>query len=352
MAYESIRIRNFKKFRDMELSNFNKINLISGKNNIGKTTLLEALFIHSGGYKPELSIQISNFRGVTIFPSQVQRGKSPWDWLFNRLDVSSPIEFHAELSDKEDSVVRLQLSDRDEYKESIDLDDLQENGVQFKALKLQHERAGAVTEHHLIISGDELNIVPPSPEPDIHTVFSSADAQLGGETTTSRYSELEIEGKEHIVLEILQMIEPKLNDINVVAIEEGPSVLYADVGLTRRIPLAMLGGGLTKVARRVTSIGEASGGAIFIDEFENGIHHSILVDLWSSILKAANKFDTQIFATTHSYECIKAAYEAFDGHDEDVFSFYRLEETSDGIQSKYYDSDALETALKADLEVR
>jgi AAA15 family ATPase/GTPase len=45
---EKVSISNFKVLKQLENVNFNKITLISGKNNAGKSTLLEALFL----YKP------------------------------------------------------------------------------------------------------------------------------------------------------------------------------------------------------------------------------------------------------------------------------------------------------------
>ena len=47
-----------------------------------------------------------------------------------------------------------------------------------------------------------------------------------------------------------------------------------------------------------------------IDEIETGIHHSRQKDFWSNILKICKELNVQLFATTHSEECIKAFYEA------------------------------------------
>jgi len=42
--YQSFRIKNFRGFRDLTLDSLERINLIAGKNNVGKTALLEAIF--------------------------------------------------------------------------------------------------------------------------------------------------------------------------------------------------------------------------------------------------------------------------------------------------------------------
>ena len=50
---------------------------------------------------------------------------------------------------------------------------------------------------------------------------------------------------------------------------------------------------------------------LFLDEIENGIHHTVQKEIWKSISNVARELDIQVFATTHSYEMIKAAYDAF-----------------------------------------
>jgi len=44
---KDIEIKNFRCFQNLKVTGFEKVNLISGRNNIGKTTLLEALFLNS-----------------------------------------------------------------------------------------------------------------------------------------------------------------------------------------------------------------------------------------------------------------------------------------------------------------
>ncbi|GAA6979549.1 hypothetical protein ID0084_00870 [Helicobacter pylori] len=41
---QSIRIKNFKTFKDTQIDGFTKLNIITGGNNVGKSNLLEALY--------------------------------------------------------------------------------------------------------------------------------------------------------------------------------------------------------------------------------------------------------------------------------------------------------------------
>ena len=54
--YKSFNIENFRCFSELTLKPLERINLIAGKNNIGKTALLEALWIRHGYQNPELGI--------------------------------------------------------------------------------------------------------------------------------------------------------------------------------------------------------------------------------------------------------------------------------------------------------
>ena len=47
---------------------------------------------------------------------------------------------------------------------------------------------------------------------------------------------------------------------------------------------------------------------LLIDELENGLYYSILPQIWRGIATLAESEQIQVFATTHSRECILAAH--------------------------------------------
>jgi hypothetical protein len=71
----------------VELQDFARVNLFAGQNNVGKTGLLEALFLHCGAYNPALTIKLYGFKGIeslklefgkwaeTPFPSYISSGR-------------------------------------------------------------------------------------------------------------------------------------------------------------------------------------------------------------------------------------------------------------------------------------
>jgi len=86
-----------------------------------------------------------------------------------------------------------------------------------------------------------------------------------------------------------------------------------------------------------------------VDELENGLHHSVLPRVWLVLNEAAKQFNTQIFATTHSFECVRAAHNSLAGED---FRLHRLEESDDGNRCITYDPETIAAALEFNLEVR
>jgi AAA15 family ATPase/GTPase len=92
-------------------------------------------------------------------------------------------------------------------------------------------------------------------------------------------------------------------------------------------------------------------GILLIDEIENGLHYSTLTRVWRAIAQAARDFDVQIFATTHSWECILAAHQAFKGNDISDFRLHRLEKVKDEIKAITYDHNAIDTSIEMNWEM-
>ena len=130
-------------------------------------------------------------------------------------------------------------------------------------------------------------------------------------------------------------------------------MMYADVGLPERIPLPMLGEGFNRLVQIIgTIIGEGAD-IVLVDEIENGLHWKALPEVWTGLKTAVSSSNAQIFATTHSYECIKAAIEVFRGEPRGELAVHRLERRDDGqIHCVTIEEEALERMLDRNWEVR
>lgn len=171
-----------------------------------------------------------------------------------------------------------------------------------------------------------------------------------------RYSDLYRTGGETLLLEILRGIEPRLNALVVLTGRDestaAPAVLEVDLGLPRLLPLESMGDGFGSIISILSAIGSAENGLCLIDEVENGVHYSLLTQIWRSVLAGAHRYNTQVWATTHSYDCINAIYEAFMEAPE-ALRIHRLDRAEDGVVTAHtFDHAMLGRALERGLEVR
>jgi hypothetical protein len=165
------------------------------------------------------------------------------------------------------------------------------------------------------------------------------------------FGELEAAKRQADILPTLQIIEPRLQRLALVPFA-GETVIHGDIGLSRLMPVPFMGEGLRRLLSIVLAIANTRGGIVLIDEVENGLHYSVMKDVWSGIAHVARQADVQVFATTHSYECVQAAHQAFMANGPYDLRLHRLEEIRGEIKAVTYDQDTLETAIELSHEVR
>jgi ABC-type glutathione transport system ATPase component len=166
------------------------------------------------------------------------------------------------------------------------------------------------------------------------------------------FGELEAAKRQAEILPALQILEPRLRKLSLVPLA-GESVLHGDIdGLPRLVPVPFMGEGMRRVLSIVLAIANAPGGVVLVDEIENGLHYSVQVDVWKAIARAARDADVQMFATTHSWECIEAAHHPFKEAGPYEFRYYRLDRRGTEITVKSLDERMLDAVEKSDLEVR
>jgi len=373
--YTSFAVRNFRCFLELNMSNLKQVNLIAGTNNIGKTALLEALFVHCGAYNPALALRINSFRGIEEFRVEFAPwAETPWDSLFTGFDISQEIELRGNLKEpngvSRSRILKLRVIRQPEELTKIGqfvkfvskettiaplssketaIASLSSGVAQ--VLELECIELGQRTRYYMILDPQGPRTEPIPPPPPFPAIFLAARYRVPLTDDARRFGKLEIERRHDVVLEALKVIEPQLKDLAVVVTNSGP-MLHGDIGIGKMIPLPLLGDGMARLASLVLAIGNAPNGVVLVDEVENGLHHTILPKVWEVIRKVAKEFNTQIFATTHSLECIKAAHKAFSQDENYDFSLHRLERVGKTLHVTTYDRETLEAAIEMNLEVR
>ena len=356
--FRSFTFTNFRCFRDLRLDSLARVNLIAGQNNVGKTALLEGIFLSLGPNNPELSIRINVWRGFQRFGPHAE---DVWDSLFFDLDTDDTIEIVAEDVQASKSVFRMSLAEP-ETAQLIGPES--ENGgtgvsttslPDTRQLKLEYQvgqeqpavswATPAVEGRERRIRGKSAQIAQLTPGVFISTL--NPDPQENAD----RFSELARTKRQNEMVNVLRILEPRLQSLEVQSVSRMP-IIFGDVGLSELLPLPMMGQGIVRLLSIMLAINTTTTGVVLIDEIENGLHYSVMAKVWAAIAQAARAADVQIFATTHSWECITAAHEAFSSSETYDFRLHRLDRVGEDIQAVTLDQEMLDTAIKAGLEVR
>lgn len=355
--YRSFAVRNFRCFRDLNISDLERVNLIAGRNNVGKTALLEAFFIHCGAWNPELALRINAFRGIEIVKAEFGWWReTPWDALFKDFDISQKVELEGDDDLTGHRVLSLKLIRDPEELAKLRLSVLHNNSgallssATAQVLELEYRQAEQPGRYYMIFDPKGLRIEPVPPPPPFPAFFQGARMRIPSKEETERFGNLESRDEHNILLNVLKIIEPRLQRIFVRVM--GEPILYGDIGLKRSVPLPFMGEGMSRLLSLVLHISNAPHGVVLVDEIENGLHYSVLPKVWQAIAEVARHFNTQVFATTHSLGCITAAHEAFTKADRYDFRLHRLEKTNDDIRVITYNQELLEAAFDMELEIR
>src|SRR2546421_5435584 len=112
----SFHIKNYRGFKDFTIEPFDRVNLITGSNNAGKTSLLEALYLNLtpgsafisnlDDNKQENPTWLNLFRGFRGVSSRLNN-VSKWGWLFYGKDLTKDIELKSSDDNGEDQTLKM-----------------------------------------------------------------------------------------------------------------------------------------------------------------------------------------------------------------------------------------------------
>jgi len=339
-----------------------RVNLITGENNSGKTALLEGLFLHAGAFNPALVLNVAGLRGIVGVKVEYGRPiQTPWTSLFANLDESLEIKLQGLDAARRCRVLTIRpTSDPNDLRHvrSISEHDPTNGGStassanKTSVLRWHHSGGGREDITLLFFDGPEVKVYPQVVHPPIFPGrFVGSRWTPDFVEIAEQFGELEVENRQKQLLDSLRIIEPRLTRLATVMTGRVP-MLHADIGIERLIPIAVLGDGILRLATIVLWIIHTSGGVLFIDEIENGFHYSHLRQIWSALAICAKQFDVQLFATTHSRECVIAAHHSFSETFDYDFSLHRLERSDSGNRAVTYDRESLEGAVESGFEFR
>ncbi|MCC7143820.1 MAG: AAA family ATPase [Candidatus Eisenbacteria bacterium] len=355
-----VRIRNFRCFEDLRIDALAHVNLVGGRNNAGKTALLEALFLLAGCHTTQLPTRLNQLRG---YITELNNPREVWGWLFRDKDVSRTIRIEGDGKSIGKIELDINLVVGTGRQESASSGNLGQRKADH-ARKDQDSNAGLaeMLTYRVRRNGKELFGGTTALAQD-HVKYATADRMIfplcaflttrgsDGVTDAKIFSQLQETGADEAIIAPLQALEPRLRRV-VTAVVDGVPMLRADLGGDRLVPIAFLGEGVVKLVSILLHIRLAAGGIVLVDEVESGFHHSVLESVWTAIRSAAVLGRTQVVATTHSLEMLRAAHRVFDGDSREECSYMRLERSGDAVKVVHYTPEALAAAISGGLEVR
>jgi AAA15 family ATPase/GTPase len=347
-------LKNFRCFQNFTLEGIRPVTLIAGANNVGKSTILDAIFLFIDRNSSDVFFKLNNFRGVQQFNLSP---KTIWEPLYANMNTENNISIAVSDNGKIQTVT---ISKDD----SFSLSSVSESPVPLDAtgigtpisnsypLKLNYKDSKKNDISHFILTERGITWLPQKPitTKTPYTQYLSSKISLTPIQLAEWFGKLEMEGKRSKCVEVLQILEPRIKDLSVVVIG-GISGIYADLGLPSRLSINMLGDGINKLMYIALTMLANPGSIVLIDEIENGFHYSFFSKLWEIIGKLAEDTQCQIFATTHSYECSRGALPLAVEKTE-TFRFIRLDKIEGKIQAHPFDNDSFEYSIKNEWEVR
>jgi AAA15 family ATPase/GTPase len=365
---KSLKIKNFRCFEEFDLPQLGRVNLLVGKNNSGKTSILEALHILNSPDSVKPFLDIIECRGEYSL-SEKDASKAIFEvrhfFCNHQINNQSYFEILGIDGNKDKIKFNFQLSDTPIGQVRNNLDSEKYGRSRFFASDtilnsepnyfLIWERIDGYKSLTWLPSGisiyqmtsayseDERNSKLVSlTSSDIHTVIED-------------FNEIVLTPQEEILYESLRIIEPGIDRIAPVSTQRHRGFKNGGFVVSinkQRVPIGSMGYGIWRMLEITLAMVNIPGGTLLIDEIDTGLHFSVMVDLWKLICKTAENLDIQVFATTHNSDCWKSLAEVanYDDIASNDITIHRIERGKN--TSIVFNEQEMAIAAERDIEVR
>jgi AAA15 family ATPase/GTPase len=363
---KSIEIENFRCFHKTSAKGFGRVNLIGGKNNAGKTALLEALLL-MGEPSNRSVIQLLSTRPIPLsFIKNVP--EKTWDNFFFNQQKTNKILLKS--TEVEDTFNVTEIS----YKESKDWKGNQSDDGEL--MDMTNVRVDELVQSTINLfarnfdkSGKTINVkagntsliatnrgVKPDSSPQLRgynpCFYIPANIKTSGLVLASEFDKAKFQGLNQTLLEAFQVIDKSISETSTLTIGGEPAI-YLKRPNESYMPLTLFGDAMNKIADFILKIVNNKSSMILIDEIENGIHHENQRQIWKILFDLCNRFDVQLFATSHSAEMIEAFKDVVKANDFDGNYFRMAKHTVTGeIDIQKISIDVLEDKIENHQPIR
>lgn len=360
--YSKVQIENFRGIKSLEIDGFERVNLLVGKNNCGKTSVLESMFLLTGMSNIELLGRIESWRGLILsrgaglrnlfYGREHERGilLSGKQLMGNRELKISPLFETPNFpkgsgSGNGSSLVQTEMTSST-TEEPI-------TGLKSNFTLTYLDRSTRKKRWYTATMRLEQQDGQPNVNIELDKKYKEATLARFFHSRRELYNanlvdEMLNEKHKEVIVNCLQSIEPKVQDVRTSL----NGIVTIDIGLDNFLPINHLGDGTVRTMDMLASIYGTKKGILMIDEIENGLHVSSIKHMWQVVLEHSQKVNTQIFMTTHSHDVIEGLNMALQEKRDSVACFWLNKFADDGIKAYRYAPDELDKALESGVDIR
>ena len=374
MHFPDLSIRGFRGIANIRIPQLGRATLLTGKNNTGKTSILEALLLCTQNAEPNVVYSILESREEYSRDADRETRSSDPNTLFHasamfhgfpRLSEDfgpiiistsgrvslSPTEMTmrvAWLAEEEDSEGNTRLVAAEDVSSGVPADVpalVVETEERRRVYRLEAFRRYANMTRRSLFDKVRIPCILVSP-------YAGRDTDALGDL----WDEIALTDHEKDVVDALRIVDPKISAVSIVGSDSSSrtrtrkAIVRSD-NLPRPVQLRSFGDGMSRIFAIVLSLVNTKGGILLIDEFENGLHYSVQLDAWRMIFRLAQSLDVQVFATTHSKDAVEAFQEAA-AETPELGVLVRLTRRGNAIIPTVVEEEDLGVAIRHDIEVR
>ena len=368
---KELSIDGYRGFESLEMSGLAQVNLVVGMNNSGKTALLEAIeLLSSPGYQVRPLLAPLSRRGES-FPDEEGSTRRNIEYdighLFygHRPSIGSSFAVEANTSKSYD-FVRATIVAPDTESQRRLFEDYSSKEDDFHGWSLALGLESSLIRDPLVLpltsrGGLSPGVLRPPPrltvpeETGRETTFLTTDS-LTSQTVAQYWKSIVLTVEENLVIQALRILDGNIERVAFVGDSRGFArsgrggliVKYKDSDYP--IPIGSLGDGMWRMFCIAAALIRSRGGILLVDEIDTGLHYSTMHEMWWLVLQTAKRLNVQVFATTHSSDCINSLASICRGGRTEQVSMQRLEAGSRMAVS--YSEDEIWAASQHGIETR
>ncbi|MEG3903568.1 AAA family ATPase [Microcoleus sp. B4-C5] len=365
-----LTIQNYRCFKDFHIDELARVNLIVGQNNSGKTTFLEAIYLLVNEGNIPFLFEVLNSRGeITLERSRQRNGEVVSRRYYyhilhifyghqlnnfdRAIDICSTKEHLLSLKIQPNRILQqLTLPGFEDLVPSGELvAELVVSYGQYTPIRIpiRSDRTG---DWRYLELGNTSQLVVPTRSSNQNYFLTTTNRSF--QQLSLLWDRITLTPKEQSVVEALQILEPDVERISFTSRQTSNSgILLKLRGQPHPVPLGSMGEGMRRILSIAMAAVSSENGFLLVDEIDTGLYYQTQTDMWRLIFETAQRLNVQVFATTHSWDCIAAFQEALEqSEDSSVGKLFRLSRRGEDIRAVEYTPDELSVAVRQSIEVR